>query len=203
MDEAEARQDTLERQPEGLADLRDPDPTYFLAAERERPVHARRCALAVLVSDHSTAAGEGLGGLVTELLHEAGFSVDGVVFVASNKSKIRQAIETAVVGGVDLVVTVGGTGVGPRDKTPEATRTVLDQEVPGVAEALRASGLICGSPEASTSRGIAGVSGQTVVLNLPGGRQAVRDGLATMPPLVHHLIDDLQHSSMTDHRRES
>lgn len=184
-----------------LADLRDPDPNYFLAAEREHPGSPQRSALVVIVSDHRTEAVDGIGYLTAELLQESGFAVDGVLRVASSKSQIRQAIETAVVGGVDLLITVGGTGVGPRDKTPEATRTVLDQIVPGVSQALRASGWLCGAVEAGVSRGIAGVSGQTVVVNLPWGRPAVRDGIATMVPLVHHLIAELQHSSMTDEDR--
>lgn len=87
--------------------------------------------------------------------------------------------------------TVGGTGVGPRDKTPEATRAVLDQLVPGIAQALRSSGLGCGAVDAATSRGIAGVSGSTVIVNLAGSRPAIRDGMATLAPLVHHVIDEL------------
>ncbi|AIG63862.1 molybdenum cofactor biosynthesis protein [Corynebacterium atypicum] len=186
-----------------LADLTDPDPNYLLATEREDPVQAQRSALGVIVSDYRSETVDSIGYLLTELLAEAGFAVDGVLRVASNKTQIRQAIETAVVGGVDLVVTVGGTGVGARDKTPEATRAVLDQVVPGVSQALRASGLICGATEACTSRGIAGVSGQTVVVNLADTRAAVRDGLATIPPLVHHLIDELQFSSMANDDREA
>lgn len=181
-----------------LADLGDPDPDYLLATEREQPVHAQRNALAVIVSDHRTEEVDGTGYLLTELLTEAGFAVDGVLRVASSKSQIRQAIETAVVGGVDLVVTVGGTGVSPRDKTPEATRAVLDQVVPGVSQALRSSALRGRAIDACTSRGTAGVSGQTVVVNLADSRAAVRDGLATIPPLVHHLIDELQRASMGD-----
>ena len=150
----------------------------------------------VLVADHSLGSGEDTDRLVTELLVEAGFSVDGCLSVRSKKSQIRQAIETAVVGGVDLVLTVGGTGVGPRDRTPEATRSVLDQLVPGIAQALRSSGLACGAVDACTSRGISGVSGSTVVVNLAASRAAVRDGMATLTPLVHHVIDQLQKHSV-------
>ena len=148
------------------------------------------------MADHVLGSGEDTDRLVTELLVEAGFAVDAVVSVRSKKSQIRQAIETAVVGGVDLVLTVGGTGVGPRDKTPEATRSVLDQLVPGIAQALRSSGLACGAVDACTSRGISGVSGSTVVVNLAGSRAAVRDGMATLTPLVHHVIDQLQKYSV-------
>jgi molybdenum cofactor synthesis domain-containing protein len=105
--------------------------------------------------------------------------------------EIRNALNTAVIGGVDLVVSVGGTGVTPRDVTPEATRGVLDREVPGIAEALRASGLAAGSTDAGLSRGLAGISGSTVVVNLAGSRSAVRDGMATLGPMAAQVIAEL------------
>lgn len=179
-----------------LLDVVEPDEAFLLASEQEDPPQARRRALVVLISDHAPDAGEDTGRLVTELLIEAGFAVDAVVAVRSKKSQIRQAIETAVVGGVDLVLTIGGTGVGPRDRTPEATRAVLDQLVPGIAQALRSSGQACGAVDACTSRGISGVSGSTVVVNLAASRTAVRDGMATLTPLVHHVIDQLQKASV-------
>lgn len=86
--------------------------------------------------------------------------------------------------------------MGPRDKTPEATRAVLDQMVPGVAQALRSSGQACGAVDACTSRGISGVSGSTVIVNVASSRAAVRDGMATLTPLVHHLVDQLQKTSV-------
>lgn len=181
-----------EPQAAALLDVVEPDEAFLIAAEQEETPQARRRALVVLISDHAIDAGEDTDRLVTELLIEAGFSVDAVVSVRSKKSQIRQAIETAVVGGVDLVLTVGGTGVSPRDRTPEATRGVLDQLVPGIAQALRSSGQACGAVDACTSRGISGVSGSTVVVNLAPSRTAVRDGMATLTPLVHHLIDQLQ-----------
>lgn len=179
-----------------LLDVVEPDEAFLLASEQEDPPQARRRALVVLIADHAPDAGEDTGRLVTELLIEAGFAVDAVVSVRSKKSQIRQAIETAVVGGVDLVLTIGGTGVGPRDRTPEATRAVLDQLVPGIAQALRSSGQACGAVDACTSRGISGVSGSTVVVNLAASRTAVRDGMATLTPLVHHVIDQLQKASV-------
>lgn len=181
---------------ERLMDIAEPDPAYLLAAEKEDSAPARRRALVVLVADHTLDSGEDTDVLVAELLAEAGFEVDGAVNVTSKKSQIRNAIETAVIGGTDFVVTIGGTGVGPRDKTPEATRDVLDQEVPGIAQALRASGQASGSIEATCSRGVTGISGSTVVVNLAPTRAAIRDGLATLPPLVHHLIDQLQKHSV-------
>ncbi|MCQ9343908.1 MogA/MoaB family molybdenum cofactor biosynthesis protein [Corynebacterium sp. 153RC1] len=179
-----------------LEDSIEPDEAFFLASEAEGAAPPPRRALVVLISDHTIGSGEDTDRLCTELLTEGGFVVDGVLAVHKSRSKIRQAIETAVVGGVDLVLTVGGTGVGPRDKTPEATRDVLDQDVPGVAQAIRASGLACGAVDAGTSRGISGISGSTVIINLADSRAAIRDGMATLTPLVHHLIDQLRRAEV-------
>ncbi|WP_083319071.1 molybdenum cofactor biosynthesis protein B [Corynebacterium sp. HMSC04H06] len=184
------------RDGDNLRDIAGPDDAYLLAQEREESMNAQRRALIVIVTDHPEQQAEDNRRLCSELLAEANFRVDGAVVVRAKKSKIRQAIETAVVGGVDLVLTVGGTGVGPRDKTPEATRTVLDQLVPGIAQALRSSGQACGAVDACTSRGIAGVSGSTVVVNVAASRAAIRDGMATLTPLVHHLVDQLQKYSV-------
>jgi len=84
-----------------------------------------------------------------------------------------------VIGGVDLVITVGGTGVSPRDVTADATAGVLDRPIPGIAEAIRASGLAAGAVDAGLSRGLVGVSGSTLVVNLASSRAAIRDGMAT------------------------
>ncbi|MDY5784500.1 MULTISPECIES: MogA/MoaB family molybdenum cofactor biosynthesis protein [unclassified Corynebacterium] len=177
-------------------DLNEPDESVLLAAEREVQA-VRPRALVVLASDHRfKAEDDDTDRLVCELLAEFGYTVDGVVRVKLKKSDIRKAIETAVVGGVDLVLTLGGTGVGPRDKTPEATRAVIDKMVPGVAQAIRASGQACGAVDACTSRGICGVSGSTVVVNLAPSRQAIRDGVSTFAPLVSHLISELNRYSV-------
>lgn len=181
---------------ERLNDIDEPDEAFLLAAEEQDPAPPRRRVLVVLVADHDLGTGDDTGTLLAELLVEAQFDVDAVVSVRSKRSQIRKAIETAVVGGVDLVLTVGGTGVGPRDKTPEATREVLDQLVPGIAQALRSSGQACGAVDATVSRGVSGVSGSTVVVNIAASRSAIRDGMATLPPLVHHLIDQLQKHSV-------
>ncbi|MBB5067209.1 MULTISPECIES: molybdenum cofactor biosynthesis protein B [Saccharopolyspora] len=159
----------------------------------ERSAQRLGRALVVVVDDRA-AQGEqedSIGPLVTELLEEAGFIVDGTVAVAGETVDIRNALNTAVIGGVDVVITVGGTGVSPRDVTPDATSGVLDMPVPGIAEALRASGLAAGAVDAGVSRGLAGVSGSTLVVNLAGSRAAVRDGMATLSPLVTHVIEQL------------
>lgn len=179
-----------------LNDVEEPDPQFLIAAERASSGRPSRNALAVLVTDHLNDVSVDTPKLMAELLDEAGFDVDTVVHVSSDKADIRNAIETAVVGGVDLVVTVGGTGVGPRDKVAEATRSVLDVLVPGIAQAIRNSGNKCGAIDACVSRGLAGVSGSTLVVNLAASPEAIRDGVATMEPLVHYVIDDLQQSGV-------
>jgi molybdenum cofactor synthesis domain-containing protein len=165
----------------------------YTVTPMEQPEGASGRALVVVVDDRQArgVAEDHSGVLVTELLAEAGFVVDGVVVVSADEVEIRNALNTAVIGGVDLVVSVGGTGVTPRDVTPEATRGVLDREVPGIAEALRASGLAAGSTDAGLSRGLAGISGSTVVVNLAGSRSAVRDGMATLGPMAAQVITEL------------
>ena len=172
--------------------LEEPNAEDLRAVEELGDRPAQRRALVVLVADHALSSGEDTDRLVTELLQEDGFAVDAVVRVQSKRSLICQAIETAVIGGADLVITVGGTGVGPRDKTPDATRAVLDKILTGISQALRSSALECGAIDACTSRGVAGVSGSTVLVNLAPSRAAIRDGMATLGPLVHHVIDQLQ-----------
>ena len=171
----------------------EPDPEYLKATEQEFVQSSQRRALVVLVRDHAPE-GDETGRLVSELLVESGFNVDAVVQVRSKKSEIRQAIETAVVGDADLVLTIGGVGVGPRDKTPEATKSILDQSLPGIAQSLRSSGMACGAVDACVSRGISGISGSTVVVNLASSRSAIRDGMATLTPLVHFVVDQLRTS---------
>lgn len=161
----------------------------YTVAIMDQPVEVVGRALVIVVDDRSAHGEEDHSGpLVTELLTEGGYVVDGVVVVAADEVEIRNALNTAVIGGVDLVISVGGTGVTPRDVTPEATRDILDRELLGIAEALRASALSAGIIDAGLSRGLAGVSGSTLVVNLAGSRYAVRDGMATLNPLAAQII---------------
>lgn len=150
-------------------------------------------ALVVVVDDRAAHGEEQsvLGPLVGELLAEAGFHVDATVAVSGDEVEIRNALNTAVIGGVDLVVSVGGVGVGARDVTPEATEPLLDRRLRGIEEAVRSSGLAAGSADGGLSRGLAGISGQTLVVNLSNTRAAVRDGMATVAPLAKHVIEEI------------
>ena len=92
------------------------------------------------------------------------------------------------------MLTTGGTGLTPTDRTPEVTRPLLDREVPGIAEAIRAYGVANGVPTAALSRGLAGVSGDALVVNLPGSTGGVRDGLAVVVPLLRHAVEQIRGS---------
>ena len=110
---------------------------------------------------------------------------------------VRVLVEWADRAGVDLVLTTGGTGLTPRDVTPEATRAVLDREAPGIAEAIRAEALLR-FPRAALSRGLAGVRGATLIVNLPGSPGGVNDGLTVLTRWVHHAVE-LVRGVHTDH----
>ena len=149
-----------------------------------------RRALAVTVSTSvaQAARDDRSGPLLASGLRDLGFVVDGPDTVADGVP-VEQVLRAAVLAGYDLVVTTGGTGLTPDDLTPEATRAVIDREVPGIAEAIRAYGLSHGVPTAVLSRGLAGLAESTLIINLAGSPGAVRDGLAVLGPVLGHLLD--------------
>ena len=150
-------------------------------------------ARVVTVSDRSSRGErpDTGGPLLAGLLRESGCDVDDVVLVPDEVDAVQAALRDAVAAGCHLVITTGGTGLSPRDVTPEATAPLLDRELPGIAEALRARGAAA-VPTAVLSRGLAGTIGTTLVVNLPGSTGGVRDGAAVLAPVLDHALAQLQ-----------
>jgi len=147
-------------------------------------------ALVITISNRASAGiyADKSGPVLAGLLREAGCEVDGPAVVPDG-DPVEAALRDAVAAGYEVVVTTGGTGLTPGDLTPEMTSKVIDREVPGIAEAIRAAGTAAGVPAAMLSRGLAGLAGQTLIVNLPGSSGGVRDGMAVLAGVLAHAVD--------------
>ena len=147
-------------------------------------------ACVITVSDRASSGDreDTSGPLLVSLLGEI-CEGDGPVVVPDNIDAIRAALEGAVNDGAEVVITTGGTGIGPRDVTPEAVKPMLELEVPGLAEAIRAQAMV---PTAALSRGVAGICRGVLVVTLAGSNGAVRDGVAVLVPLLEHAVAQLR-----------
>ncbi len=130
------------------------------------------------------------------ILEEAGFEVGGVEVLADERTQIQNRLRLACDREyLSLVVTTGGTGLSPRDVTPEATQRIIDREVPGMAELMRLEGLKA-TPRAALSRGVVGVRSSTLIVNLPGSLKGVRESLQALVPILGHAVQVIGKSSL-------
>lgn len=149
-------------------------------------------ARVITVSDrsHGGARHDSSGPLLAGLLRDQGFAVGDVVVVPDEVPEVVAALRAAIADGVDVCLTTGGTGFAPRDVTPEATRTVVEKEAPGLAEAVRQYNRDQ-IPTTILSRGVAGIAAGTIIVNLPGSTGGVRDGMAVLSPVLGHAVAQL------------
>ena len=168
-----------------------------MAEPTNTPTAERRsfAAAAITVSDRC-ARGERTdvsGPALVSALAADGYRIEAARVIPDGEDNVRHAIQVAMASGARLIITTGGTGVSPRDRTPEGTRPLLTRELPGISEALRREGARR-TPMAALSRGLAGIADgppDALVINLPGSVDAVRESLTVLLPLVPHILDQL------------
>lgn len=132
------------------------------------------------------------GPVLREILHKAGFFIADFEVLPDDQPLLEQRLRhLADESCLDLVVTTGGTGVSPRDVTPDATLAVIDRPVPGMAEAMRANSL-AKTPHAMLSRAVAGIRGQTLIINLPGSVKGAQENMEAVLPALDHALDKIQ-----------
>ncbi|QES48671.1 molybdenum cofactor biosynthesis protein [Streptomyces venezuelae] len=172
-----------------------PGQAWSAAPERTTERTAEPAGLRGLVVTASNRASQGVyadkgGPVLAEGLEQLGFAVDGPLVVPDG-DPVEQALREGVAAGYDVILTTGGTGISPTDRTPDATARVLDYEIPGIPQAIRAENL-AKVPTAALSRGLAGVAGHTLIVNLPGSTGGVRDGLAVLSRILLHAVDQIR-----------
>lgn len=150
-----------------------------------------RRARVIIASTRASAGAyeDRCGPIIRDWLDSRGFEVPAPAVVADG-DPVRHELRAALADGVDVIITSGGTGISPSDSTPEATGEVLDYQIPGLADAIRRSGLPA-VPTSVLSRGLCGVAGRTLVINLPGSTGGVRDGLGVLADVLDHALDQL------------
>lgn len=161
-------------------------------AEQDDARQGRRAVVVVASNRASSGVYEDEAGpVLVEGLRAMGFTV-GPARVVADGDPVGAALREAVAGGADVVLTSGGTGLGPSDATPEQTRPLLDREVPGLAEALRARGRELGVATSVLSRGLAGMAGSTLVVNVAGSPGACRDAVQVLGPVLGHAVSQVR-----------
>jgi molybdenum cofactor synthesis domain-containing protein len=153
--------------------------------------------LVLTLSDSASKGGrEDLSGPeASKMLTETGFEVRAVEILPDDQAMIEKRLRAACDEGISIVVTTGGTGLSPRDVTPEATLAVIEKPVPGIAELMRIEGFKS-TPRAALSRAVAGIRQSTLIINLPGSVKGVRECLGAVRPILAHAVETLKQSSL-------
>lgn len=154
----------------------------------------------IVVASTRGSAGERVdetGPVIAQWGRDHGFAVEGPHVVADGEP-VARALETLIAAGCAVVITTGGTGFSPDDQTPEITSALIDRPAPGIAEAIRARGL-ASTPMAAISRGVAGIAGSTIIVNLAGSKNAVSEGLEVLDEILLHALDQLGHRQPSPH----
>jgi molybdenum cofactor synthesis domain-containing protein len=143
----------------------------------------------------STRASKGIwedttGPVISSTLNELGIATPAPIVIPDGEA-VEQTLREQIQAGANLIITTGGTGHSPTDFTPEMTMRVLDRQSPGIAEAIRAYGVAQGVATASLSRAVAGISGKTLIINLPGSMGGVKDGMTVLRPILLHALDQI------------